>query len=238
VTTDHLRISVGRGRSLLPDPAPENQELFKRYEALRTNRRRDLSSGGWRPTAITIWTRSSARRWPPSRMDENGQAVGHETSRVRRSVTRARRPPFRRPDGSPTQPVLDCGLPGSGGDRRARRLYYAYATQTLRDGEWINIQVARSRDLVHWQHWATRFPNKPAWRRSTQDFWAPYVAPRRRPLPDVLFGDARRLRRPARGHCLAIATARSPAGPFVDMGCRCCSGWASSISTRWSSTTR
>ena len=31
---DHLRISLGRRRSLLSDPAAENQELFKRYEAL------------------------------------------------------------------------------------------------------------------------------------------------------------------------------------------------------------
>ena len=30
--------------------------------------------------------------------------------------------------------------------------YYAYATQTERDGKWLNLQVARSSDLVKWEH--------------------------------------------------------------------------------------
>ena len=41
--------------------------------------------------------------------------------------------------------------------------YYAYATQTLRDGQWINIQVARSADLVHWDHLGDALPDKPGW---------------------------------------------------------------------------
>ncbi|HZC38987.1 MAG TPA: glycoside hydrolase family 43 protein, partial [Sphingomicrobium sp.] len=96
--------------------------------------------------------------------------------------------------------------------------YYAYATQTLRDGRWINIQVARSADLVHWEHLGDALPEKPVWAKDTQDFWAPsvifdgstyfmyYSA-----TPDVAH-------HPKRGHCLAIATSPSPAGPFVDVG--------------------
>ena len=53
--------------------------------------------------------------------------------------------------------------------------YYAYATQTLRDGKWINIQVARSTDLVHWEHLGDALPDKPDWAQETQDFWAPFV---------------------------------------------------------------
>ena len=41
--------------------------------------------------------------------------------------------------------------------------YYAYATQTLRDGHWVNIQVARSADLVHWDHLGDALPEKPGW---------------------------------------------------------------------------
>ena len=115
-------------------------------------------------------------------------------------------------------PVLDEDFPDPAVILAPDGNYYAYATQTLRDGEWINIQVARSRDLVHWQHLGDALPDKPAWAETTQDFWAPsvifdgstyfmyYSA-----TPDVCH-------EPTRGHCLAVATSSSPAGPFVDMG--------------------
>jgi arabinan endo-1,5-alpha-L-arabinosidase len=115
-------------------------------------------------------------------------------------------------------PVLDADFPDPAVILAADGFYYAYATQTLRDGEWINIQVARSPDLVHWQHLGDALPDKPAWARETQDFWAPYVLQDGdrylmyySATPDVCD-------EPTRGHCLAIATATSPAGPFVDMG--------------------
>jgi arabinan endo-1,5-alpha-L-arabinosidase len=115
-------------------------------------------------------------------------------------------------------PVLDADFPDPAVILAPDGFYYAYATQTLRDGDWINIQVARSADLVHWQHLGDALPEKPAWAANTQDFWAPsiirdgdrylmyYSA-----TPDVC--DV-----PDRGHCLAIATATSPAGPFTDIG--------------------
>ncbi len=88
----------------------------------------------------------------------------------------------------------------------------------MRDGHWINIQVARSSDLVHWQHLGDALPEKPIWASETQDFWAPFV-----------LGDGERYLmyysatpdlcdEPERGHCLAIATSTSPAGPFRDVG--------------------
>ena len=84
--------------------------------------------------------------------------------------------------------------------------------------QWINIQVARSTDLIHWEHLGDALPDKPDWALETQDFWAPgvifdgstyfmyYSA-----TPDVCALHER-------GHALAVATSSSPQGPFVDMG--------------------
>ena len=115
-------------------------------------------------------------------------------------------------------PVLDADFPDPAIVHADDGYYYAYATQTLRDGEWINIQVARSPDLVHWQHLGDALPGKPQWAKETQDFWAPYVLKDGdrylmyySATPDLC--DV-----PERGHCLAIASSPSPAGPFVDIG--------------------
>jgi len=74
-----------------------------------------------------------------------------------------------------TNPVLDADFPDPAVIEAPDGFYYAYATQTLRDEQWINIQVARSTDLVHWDHLGDALPDKPAWARQTQDFWAPSV---------------------------------------------------------------
>src|SRR6185437_4130927 len=49
-------------------------------------------------------------------------------------------------------PVLDRDFPDPAIVEAADGFYYVYGTQTLRNGRWINIQVARSKDLVHWDH--------------------------------------------------------------------------------------
>ena len=115
-------------------------------------------------------------------------------------------------------PVMDCDFPDPAVIHAPDGYYYAYATQTLRNCTWCNIQVARSSDLVHWDHLGDALPEKPEWAMKTQDFWAPsvifdgstyfmyYSA-----TPDVCH-------RHERGHALAVATSTSPQGPFVDMG--------------------
>ena len=120
--------------------------------------------------------------------------------------------------GTYANPVLDADFPDPAVIRAPDGFYYTYATQTVLDGAWINIQVARSADLVHWHLVGDALPEKPSWARETQDFWAPYVLQDGdrylmyySATPDVC--DV-----PTRGHCLAIATATSPAGPFVDIG--------------------
>ena len=72
-------------------------------------------------------------------------------------------------------PVLDEDFPDPAIILAPDGFYYAYATQTLRDGQWINIQVARSNDLICWENLGDALPDKPEWARTTQDFWAPSV---------------------------------------------------------------
>ena len=116
-------------------------------------------------------------------------------------------------------PVLDADFPDPTVVRASDGAYYAYATQGERDGASVNIQVARSRDLVAWEHLGDALPTKPAWAGATQDFWAPHVSEHDGTF--YLYYSAKpdaALRDTTRGLCLAVATSRSPAGPFTDVG--------------------
>lgn len=93
--------------------------------------------------------------------------------------------------------------------------FYVYGTNTEVDGETVNIQVARSRDMVAWEHVGDALPEKPTW--ADKDFWAPHV----------LYDGERKIyylyysgesKSDAVGKCLGVATAASPTGPFVDKG--------------------
>lgn len=116
-----------------------------------------------------------------------------------------------------TNPVLDADFPDPALIKAPDGFYYAYATQTERDGKWVNIQLARSPDLVRWQYLGDALPSRPGWASKTQDFWAPHVA---------RYGDTYYMYYSAKpdtaderhGLCLGVATAGGPAGPFVDMG--------------------
>ena len=114
-------------------------------------------------------------------------------------------------------PVLDEDFPDPAVIRADDGHYYAYGTQTLRDGQWINIQLARSADLVRWELLGDALPEKPDWARTTQDFWAPSV------IFDgstyfMYYSATPDTHREGPDHALAVATSASPGGPFVDMG--------------------
>ncbi|HEX6376996.1 MAG TPA: glycoside hydrolase family 43 protein [Allosphingosinicella sp.] len=116
-------------------------------------------------------------------------------------------------------PVIDSDFPDPAILRAKDGFYYVYATQTERDGKWVNLQVARSRDLVEWEHLGDALPAKPGWASRTQDFWAPHVAEHGgryylyySAKPDDALTDDKK------GLCLAVATADRPQGPFTDMG--------------------
>ncbi len=116
-------------------------------------------------------------------------------------------------------PVFDSDFPDPAVLKASDGFYYVYATQTERDGRWINLQVARSRNLVDWQHLGDALPAKPAWASRTQDFWAPHVGEHDgvyylyySAKPDAALSDT------SRGLCLAVARSQQPQGPFVDIG--------------------
>ncbi len=113
-----------------------------------------------------------------------------------------------------TNPVLDDNFPDPTVIRAADGCYYAYGTQTKRAGVIINLQVARSRDLIAWEYLGEGLPEKPAWAATSQKIWAPHVSEHGGRY--FLYYSAR----PdgADYFSLAVAVADAPAGPFVDSG--------------------
>jgi arabinan endo-1,5-alpha-L-arabinosidase len=116
-----------------------------------------------------------------------------------------------------SNPVIDADFPDPAVIRAPDGYYYAYATQTERNGKWLNLQVARSRDLGHWEHLGDALPVKPGWASRTQDFWAPDVI--RDGSRYIMYYSAKPdVSDEQHGLCLAVATAARPDGPFTDMG--------------------
>jgi beta-xylosidase len=87
--------------------------------------------------------------------------------------------------------------------------WYAYATGDLV----VNLQVARSADLVRWERLEDALPELPAWSVLQKGLtWAPEVA--RTPAGFVLYYT---LRHAASGRqCVSVAVADRPEGPFRD----------------------
>lgn len=128
-------------------------------------------------------------------------------------------PPAQGTLASGGNPVLDANFPDPAVLRAADGTWFAYATQGEAGGRMLNIQLARSRDLVTWERVGDALPEKPAWASRTQDFWAPHVSHHRgryylyySAKPDAALDD------PARGLCLGVASAARPEGPFTDSG--------------------
>jgi arabinan endo-1,5-alpha-L-arabinosidase len=126
-------------------------------------------------------------------------------------------PAARSPGAS--RPAIDDDFPDPTLLRAKDGYFYVYATQGGSGGRIDNIQVARSRYLTRWQRLGDALPVKPTWASRTQDYWAPHVSAHDgryflyySAKPDAALSDA------SRGLCLAVATADSPQGPFVDMG--------------------
>jgi arabinan endo-1,5-alpha-L-arabinosidase len=120
-------------------------------------------------------------------------------------------------------PVFNFDFPDPTVIRSSDGYFYAYATQTVVNGSWINIQVSRSADLENWVRLGDALPAKPVWANQTQNFWAPHVSQIGNTYYMYYSADPNTLS----GLCLAVATAINPAGPFTDKGTplKCGSGF-------------
>jgi len=93
--------------------------------------------------------------------------------------------------------------------------YYAYATTT--DWEPLDhlFPILRSRDLAHWSYVADAMTSSPAW--GSGDWWAPGVIAVKGTYYMFYSGQDTTLMNTDPGlhrHCIAVATAARPTGPF------------------------
>lgn len=121
-----------------------------------------------------------------------------------------------RPAGTYQNPVFDTDFPDPSVLLAPDGYYYAYATQTRYRGQILNFQVARSRNLVDWEHLGEAMPDKPGWAATSQRFWAPDVS--RHPDGRYLLYYSAQPNDPQASLCLGVAVAAAPAGPFIDSG--------------------
>jgi arabinan endo-1,5-alpha-L-arabinosidase len=112
--------------------------------------------------------------------------------------------------------VLAADFPDPAVLRAPDGYFYAYATQTSTPTGWLNVQVARSRDLVAWERLGDALPQKPVWASGKQQFWAPHALYDRGERRFFLYYSAEP--DDGEGKCIGVATAPTPAGPFVDSG--------------------
>ncbi len=113
-----------------------------------------------------------------------------------------------------TNPILDHDFADPFVLKASDGFYYAYATQYLDPKSIINIQVAKSINLIDWVLVGDALPHKPAWANKKQDFWAPHVVENNR-IYYLYFSAATNSNK---GMAIGVAVSTSPAGPFIDTG--------------------
>lgn len=114
-------------------------------------------------------------------------------------------------------PVIDLDFPDPTVIRGHDGYFYAYATQAVSLHDTINIHVARSKDLIHWDILKDALPQKPSWADTTQSFWAPHVS--FDTVSHIYYmyysGESNSQ---TFGKCIGVATSKNPEGPFIDKG--------------------
>ena len=98
--------------------------------------------------------------------------------------------------------------------------YYAFSTHTAWERPGHVFPILVSSDLAHWSYAADVFSAPPTWGRG--DWWAPAVVAVGRHYFLYYSGRA-----PSGMHCLAVATAAAPTGPYTDHGPIACHDGAS-----------
>jgi arabinan endo-1,5-alpha-L-arabinosidase len=110
-------------------------------------------------------------------------------------------------------PVIDSSFPDPDVVKGPRGWYYAYATQGKDRSRHVNIQVARSRDLVHWYLRGDALPRLPSWGDNAALSWGPQVVGHAGRYY-LYYSITPNQRSSGSQLCLAVATSRGPAGPF------------------------
>ncbi len=113
-----------------------------------------------------------------------------------------------------SNPVLNTDFPDPSILRASNGWYYAYGTQYIGPDKSINVQTAKSIDLVNWEVLPDALPIKPIWAQSTQDFWAPHVIE----AGGLYFLYFSALPDSRSGMAIGVAVSDSPEGPFMDSG--------------------
>lgn len=113
-------------------------------------------------------------------------------------------------------PVLGQDFPDPSVLQAPDGTYYVYATETLIDGQFYNIQVAQSQNLVNWSWEGDAFPDGLAWAQEGRSYWAPHVIYAADQDRYVMYFSAHHDDRD--GKCLAVATSEDPLGPFTSGG--------------------
>ncbi|HET7465435.1 MAG TPA: family 43 glycosylhydrolase [Candidatus Dormibacteraeota bacterium] len=118
----------------------------------------------------------------------------------------------------PAGPVFDRDFPDPT-VMRVGKTYYAFATQTPWESPGHVFPILVSTDLARWTYTADVFAAAPAW--GLGDWWAPAPIARNGTYYVYYSGRSR-----SRMHCLAVATASRPAGPYTDHGPIACNDGA------------
>lgn len=109
------------------------------------------------------------------------------------------------------QPAMDVDFPDPT-VISANGKYYAYATNSGRNGSFINVQVAVSDNLKSWKLLSDAMPQKPAW--ASSDFWAPHVIYNDKLQQYVLFFSAQ-TKDTTKGMGIGVAFSKKPEGPYI-----------------------
>lgn len=153
----------------------------------------------------------------PGLLGEPGQGSPNSSA----GPVRPNRPPERCNPWAPSavelsgRPAFACDFPDPM-VLRVGRTFYAYGTSTGWERPGRTFPILRSRDLRRWRPAGDAIGREPAW--SNGHLWAPSVLAARGRY--FMYYGARR--RGDNVHCLAVATARRPAGPFRDRGVISC----------------
>ena len=105
---------------------------------------------------------------------------------------------------------------------RVGRIYYAFATHTAWEPPGHVFPILESSDLATWRSAGDVFSAPPRW--GVGDWWAPAVVARGNDFFLYYSG-----LNPSGFHCIAVATATMPAGPYTDHGPIACTDGTAAI---------